>query len=197
MIESSFDICIDDPFPPAVRASELVNFLDRVMTSSSRSEPVAASLKSSLPAWFEGVLDHGLNAAVHHRGDSERTEFAIGFCYVHSACRFGPPELVVGELIDHSSSGGWCLQEDLIHPRRLSASVELRHASYAHQAVGPAAQHERIASERTRFQSSAWVARKIRCLRFRTRRSSWCQSMLFQLVSGCFSVPFAKVGPCI
>ena len=68
MIEGSFDICIDDPFPPAVRASELVNFLERVMTSSSRSEPVAASLKASLPAWFEGVLDHGLNTAVdHHR----------------------------------------------------------------------------------------------------------------------------------
>ena len=142
MIEGSFDICIDDPFPPAVRASELVNFLDRVMTSSSRSEPVAASLKASLPAWFEGVLDHGLNTAVDHHGDSERTEFAVRLCDVHSACRFGPPELVVGEMIDHSSTGLWCLQEDLIHPRRLSASIELRHASYAYQAVGPAAQHE-------------------------------------------------------
>jgi hypothetical protein len=73
--------------------------------------------------------------------------------------------------------------------------VELRHRSSAYQAVGTAAQHERIASERTRFQSSAWVARKIGGLSFRTRRCSWCQSMLFQLVSGCFSVPEASGGP--
>ena len=68
MIEGSFDIGIDHPFPAAVRASYPVNFLDRVVASSSRSEPVAASLKASLPAWFEGVLDHRLNTAIKHHG---------------------------------------------------------------------------------------------------------------------------------
>jgi hypothetical protein len=48
----------------------------------------------------------------------------------------------MGKMIDHSSSGGWCFQEDLIHPRRVFASVELRHPSYAYQPVGTAAQHE-------------------------------------------------------
>jgi len=61
----------------------------------------------------------------------------------------------MGKMIDHSASGGWCFQEDLIHSRRVFASVELRHPSYAYQPVGTAAQHELIASERTRFQSPA------------------------------------------
>jgi hypothetical protein len=48
----------------------------------------------------------------------------------------------MGKMIDHSSSGGWCLQEDLIHPRRILALIELRNTPHTCQAVGVAAQHE-------------------------------------------------------
>jgi hypothetical protein len=53
-----------------------------------------------------------LHTAIDHHGDCERREFAIGFGYVHSACRFGCPEWLMGKRIEHSASGGWCFQQE-------------------------------------------------------------------------------------
>jgi hypothetical protein len=46
------------------------------------------------------------------------------------------------EKINHSSSGGWCFQENLIHPRRVFASIQLRNSPDTHESIGMAAQHE-------------------------------------------------------
>jgi hypothetical protein len=48
----------------------------------------------------------------------------------------------MGEMIDHSPSGGWRFQEHLIHPWCIFAFVQLRHSPDTYQSVRPAAQHE-------------------------------------------------------
>src|SRR5260370_17096950 len=49
VVIGSFDIRIYDPFPPGVRPSSLINFLDSVMSSSSPSHPLSVSLQTTPP----------------------------------------------------------------------------------------------------------------------------------------------------
>ena len=142
MIECRFDVCIEDPFLGFVRTSQSIDFLDGIVTASAWAKSITTTLKPGFPGWFKGILDHCLKAAIHHNGDSERPELVVGFWDVNPSCWFGLPEGVVGEGIDHSSSGGWCFYHQFIHSRRVFPSVDLCYSSDTHQPIGVAFQHE-------------------------------------------------------
>jgi hypothetical protein len=48
----------------------------------------------------------------------------------------------MGETIDHSSSGGWCFDDQFIHSRRVFPSVDLGYSSDADYPVRVPFQHE-------------------------------------------------------
>src|SRR6266852_821794 len=137
-----FDVGIEHPLLGLVRSGQDEDFLDGVMAASAWTEAVACSLELRLPGWFKSIFDHCLKAAIHHDGDSERPSLVVGFWNVDSSHRFGFPEGVVGEKIDHSSSGRWRFDDQLVHPRRVFASIDLRYSSDTDQPIGVAFQHE-------------------------------------------------------
>src|SRR5258706_1485564 len=112
------------------------------MTAPSWSNPVTTALKPCFPGGFERIFDHCLKATIDHDGNTKRAEFAIGLRYVHPTHRFRFPERVVGEMIDHSASGGWRFDDQLIYARRPCAGTDLRHSPDTHQPVGVTSQHE-------------------------------------------------------
>jgi len=112
------------------------------MTAPSWSKSVTTALKLRFPSGFERIFDHCLKAPIDDDGHTKRAEFAIGLRYVHPTHWFRFPESVVGEMIDHSSPGGWRFDDQLVHSRRLSACTDLRHSSDTHQPIRVTFQHE-------------------------------------------------------
>src|SRR6266699_810667 len=70
VVEGPFDVGIEDPFLGLVWTSQKIDFLDRIMSTSTWSEPVTDAFKASFPARFKGIFDQCLKAAVHHNRDS-------------------------------------------------------------------------------------------------------------------------------
>ena len=83
VVEGPLDVRIEHPLFRLVWAGQSIDFLDGIMATASRSEPVAAALESGFPGRFERMFDHGLKAAIFHYGNTERPEFAVGFGNVH------------------------------------------------------------------------------------------------------------------
>ena len=73
VVEGSSDIGVEYPLLGLVGSGQDENFLDGIMTASARSKPVTRSLEFGFPRRFEGVLDHGLKAAIHHDGHPQST----------------------------------------------------------------------------------------------------------------------------
>src|SRR5262245_61537095 len=65
IIKGSFNISIQDPWPRHMRPSQVEEFLDRVVTSPARAEPVADSLELCFPERFQRVFHHSLDASIH------------------------------------------------------------------------------------------------------------------------------------
>ncbi len=142
MIERPFDVGVEHPFLGLVWSSQNKDFLDGVVTASAWSKSVARTLESGFPGRLKGVLDHCLKAAVDYDGDSKRPQLVVGFRYVDATRWFGFPEGVMGEIIDHPSTGFWRFNHQLIHPRRVLASVDLCYSSDADKPIGVTFQHE-------------------------------------------------------
>jgi hypothetical protein len=66
----------------------------------------------------------------------------VGLWDVDSSHRFGLPEGVVGERIDHPSSGSWRFDDQLVHPRRVLPGVDLCYPPDTDQSVRVAFEHE-------------------------------------------------------
>src|SRR5258708_7863837 len=112
------------------------------MGTSPRSKSITAALEARLPLRLKGVLDPCLEAAVNHRRDAERAEFAGGFRDVHPPGRLGLPRLVVHHIIARLAGGGGVLPPCLPHPRGALALVPLRPPPNTDERVGVGAQHE-------------------------------------------------------
>src|SRR6266702_606686 len=142
VVERPFDVGVEHPFLGLVWSSQNKDFLDGVVTASAWSKSVARTLESGFPGRLKGVLDHCLKAAVDYDGDSKRPQLVVGFRYVDATRWFGFPEGVMGAIIDHPSTGSWRFKHQLIHPRRVLASVDLCYSSDADKPIGVTFQHE-------------------------------------------------------
>ena len=142
VVECPFDVGIQYPFLGLVGSGQKIDFLDGLMTTSAWSKPVTRSLELGFPGRLKGVLDHGLKAAINHDGDSERPQLVVGLWDVDSSRWFGFPGGVVGEIIHHLSPGCWRFNDQLVHARRVFASIDLCYSSDTHQPVRVTFQHE-------------------------------------------------------
>src|SRR5947209_5633207 len=112
------------------------------MSAAPWSKSVARALESGFPAGFKSILDQCLKAAIKNDGNSERPELVVGFRDVNPFCWFGFPGGVVGESIDHSSSGCWRFYDQLIHSRRVFPSIDLGDSPDTDEPVRVTFQHE-------------------------------------------------------
>src|SRR5262245_2779874 len=129
VVKSPLNVRIDDPLLPLVGPSEAVDLGDGIVASTPRSEAITAALELGLPVGFQGILDPCLKAAVHYSRDSERAEVAA-VCvlrYVHPPHGLGSPGLAGNQTVHQLSPGGWRLDHQLVHARRVLASVDLRY----------------------------------------------------------------------
>ena len=149
VVEASCDVGVYNPLFPFIRSSKVVDFSDGIMAAPSRSEAVATALEPCFPAWFQGIFDLGLKASVNDSWDSQWSEFATGFRYVHPSGWSRLPGLIGREVLCQSFSGCWCFNNQLIDSSRISACVHLRYPSHTRKSVSMASQHEFL--ERANF----------------------------------------------
>jgi hypothetical protein len=142
IIESPFDIHGYHPLLPTRGAGQKGGLNNGIMAAAAWPEPIAAVLKPGFPKGFKGVLDLGLEAAIKNTRDSEGPEAVISFGNVYPSDGLGTPRLARGQGIYQLSTRFWGLHDQFIDPRRMSASIELRHPPHTQERVGVAAQHE-------------------------------------------------------
>ena len=130
VVKTPFDVGIYNPLFPVTGSGGVVDSCDGLMASPSRSESVATTLEFGFPNWFECILDLGLKTAVNDSWDSQGSEFATGFWYVHPSGWFGSPGLKGGQLIHHFSSGCWCFYYQFVNASRVFALIHLRNSSH-------------------------------------------------------------------
>jgi len=142
IVEGPFDIHGYHPLLPTRGPGQKVDLTKGIVAAAAWPEPIAAALKPRFPPGFESVLDLGLEAAIKNTRDAEGPELVIGFGNVSPSDGLGTPRLARGQGIYQLSTRFWGLYDQFIDPRRMSASVELRHPPHTQQRVRVAPQPE-------------------------------------------------------
>src|SRR5260221_14774116 len=65
LIECRHNVGVHYPLLSLVGSSQEVDFFERIMAASARSEPITTSLELRFPSRFQGVFDHCLKAPIH------------------------------------------------------------------------------------------------------------------------------------
>jgi len=142
IVKGPFDIQGYHPLLPTRGPGQKVDLTNGIVAAAAWPEPIAAALEPGFPKGFESVLDLGLEAAVKNTRNAEGPEAVMGFGNVHPSDWPSTPRLAGGQSVHQLPARLWGLHHQLVDPRRLAASIELRHPANTEQRVGVAAQHE-------------------------------------------------------
>ena len=89
-VEGAGQVCVKGPASPGLLARrEVEDRGDRVVTASSGTKAVAASLEARLPFGFQGIFHPGLLHSVPDDRDAERPGLAVRLRDVHTPHRLG------------------------------------------------------------------------------------------------------------
>src|SRR5207342_539984 len=90
VVERSLEVGVENPLPSRVLAlDDLVDGLDRVMTSPARPKPVILGLEAGLPFGLQCVTHASLLSAIQNHRDAERTQLPIRLRDEHPSHRVG------------------------------------------------------------------------------------------------------------
>jgi hypothetical protein len=136
------EISIEDPLPSRVTAlDDLVDGLDRVMTSPARPEPVTSGLEPGLPFRLQRVTHHSLPGAITDHGDAEGTQFPVRLRDEHPSHRPGPLQRPL-DLSDQAFLVRRRQGDPPVNAGGETASIALCHLPHADQRVRPAPEHQ-------------------------------------------------------
>src|SRR5579872_2070276 len=142
VVKGSFDVSVENPLLGFVGTRQAVDFLNGIVTGSTRTKSIATAFKPRFPAWFQSVFDHCLNAPINDNGYSERPLLSVGFRYVDSLCRLGFPGGISCDEIDEFPSGGWCFYHHFVHARCVFSCTDLCHSPDTYEPIRGTFQHE-------------------------------------------------------
>ena len=126
IVESPFDIPGYHPFLPTRGPGQKGALADGIVAAAAWPDPIVAALKPRFPKGFESVLDLGLEAAVKNTRNAKGPEAVMGFGNVHPSDWPSTPRLAGGQSVHQVPARLWGLHHQLVDPRRLAASIELR-----------------------------------------------------------------------
>jgi hypothetical protein len=142
-VERRRQVRVERP-PPArvLPAGGVENGFDRIVAAAARPESVGSRLEPCFPLGLQRTNRNSLKCAVGDHGNPERAP-ALGLGDEHASDGLGCPRpgavlYPVGRL----GLGLGQRRRSSVDPRRLSAGVDLRHASHARQRVGAGAEHQ-------------------------------------------------------
>src|SRR5215510_2001334 len=110
--------------------------LDGVLTAAARTEAIAVGLKAGFPAGLQRIFDHRLCDAVFYGGNTQRSEFSVGFRNVDPLGGLGLPQPVICQLLHQLDPLSWSERRLAIDASRLSSRALLGHVSHGEKQVG-------------------------------------------------------------
>jgi len=124
-------------------AGHRVDRHDRVVTATTRPEPVRLRFEPGLPLGFQRVDRQGLKAPVGDHGNTERAAAPITLRHIHPLDRLRGPRLgLVLQPVRHLGALFRSHHDLPVDPGRRAALVELCHPPHRQQRVTAGAQHQ-------------------------------------------------------
>lgn len=142
-VERRRQVCVERP--PSARvlpAGGVENGFDRVVAAAARPKSIGPWLEPCFPLGLKCPNRNRLKCAVSDHRNPERAP-ALGLGDEHASDGLGTPR--PGTVLHPVGQLGLGLRQQCrpsVDPRRLSASIDLRHASHAQQRVGAGKEHQ-------------------------------------------------------